>query len=372
MKKSPTGTALTALKFSDDALSPEQQRFNKLLTKTETLARKIETLRTLIETHRPVFSNTLRPLEQERDAQTRNMVLWLDERLKRKGLTARQRRSATEILCSLAASMAMMGDETMQQLHDAHSQETLAEQEKAETARMQQFMEGMLGKKIGDGQEFDSFQDMLQASKEQLDQQDEAHAQAQATRQSRRKKTPAQQQADALAQDADGALRTIYRQLVSALHPDRESDPAERDRKTAIMKEVNAAYERRDLMVLLQLQLRAALADGEKVANMAREKVAALTLLLKERAAVLTQELRTLERQAMDEFNLGTAASLTANQLNRQLISEQQDLLFMIVMMKQDRDRVQDDAEFKRWLREQTSSAPARNQFDPFGFDPFF
>jgi hypothetical protein len=47
--------------------------------------------------------------------------------------------------------------------------------------------------------------------------------------------------ATAQTEDATGALRTIYHQLVSALHPDRETDPQEQLRKTALMKEANAA-----------------------------------------------------------------------------------------------------------------------------------
>ena len=379
MKKTTPGTALTTLQFSDDALSPEQLRFNKLLVKTETLAKKIEATRTLADTHRHASEGTLRPLEIERDQLMRNMVLWLEERLKRKGLTAKQKRSASDILCGLAGGLAMMGDEVMQKLHDAHSDMTLAEQEKAEAAEMQKFMEKMLGQKIGEGTSFDSMQDMLRASlqhiqgmKEEEEAQAETHAQAHAAHKVRRKKTPAQQKAAQEAQDADSALRTIYRQLVSALHPDRESDPHERDRKTGLMKDVNAAYERRDLMALLQLQLSAALADGEMIANMAREKIVALTLLLKERAHVLTQEIDGIQNQIRAEFGLATRELVSAASLKRCLQEDQMDLQDAIAAMMADLQRIQDDAEFKRWLREQTEMSQGRNQFDPFDSNPFF
>ena len=48
--------------------------------------------------------------------------------------------------------------------------------------------------------------------------------------------------------DADTLLRRLFRQLASALHPDRETDPQARLRKTALMSEANAAYEKRDLV----------------------------------------------------------------------------------------------------------------------------
>ncbi len=364
------GNTVTALKFSSASLSPEQQRFNKLITRTENLARKIEVAGLLADAHRPHHGATLRPLEGERGALMRRMALWLDERLQRKGLSARQRRMTSEIICSLTAGLAMAGDDAMKQLHDAHSDESLAEQEQSAMAHMQQMMEGILGHPPGHAQGFESLQDMLQASMKKMQEQQQAHDAAQTARKRHGKTCARQQQAEQQAQDAQGALRTIYRQLVSALHPDRESDTHERSRKTALMKEVNAAYERRDLLALLQLQVPAALADGEMVANLAREKVAALSVLLKDRADVLTRELRDLELQIRAEFGLAPSAALSAASLKRAMVEQQQNLQVDVVMMQTDLQRVQEDAELKRWLREQHQGA--QDGFDPFALPDYF
>ena len=363
---------MTALKFTQGKLSPEQLRFNKLLARTDTLAKKIEAVRTLADTHRTVHWATLRPLETERDALMRDMVLRLDERLTQKGLSAKHKRMARQLICNLAADMAMAGDEAMQQLHDAHSDHSLAAQEKAVAADMQRMMEDVLGQPLGDGQKFATLGEMLKASMAQVQQQAQAYQEAQEQAQAKRKKktkpSARQQQAQAQAQDAEGALRTIYRQLVSALHPDRESNAHERTRKTALMKEVNTAYERRDLLALLQLQLRAELADGETVGHLAREKVAALTVLLKERVEVLTQELHETEVRALVEFEMQPCVIVSAVNLKRHMMEKAQDLQAAIKMMKRDFQRVQDDAELMRWLTEQHQLA--QDDFDPFDFDP--
>ena len=91
---------------------------------------------------------------------------------------------------------------------------------------MKMFMEGMLGEDIGDdGASFDTLEDLMRASMAKMQAKASAEEEAHAHRQSKRKKTAAQLKAEAQAQDANGALRTIYRQLASALHPDRETDP---------------------------------------------------------------------------------------------------------------------------------------------------
>jgi hypothetical protein len=357
--------ALSALKFSTGQVSPAQKRFNQLLKQTETLAGKIEAVRALADSNRAVFSSTLTPLEQQRTALMRDMALWLGERLKRKGLTAKQQDIARGILCTIAANLAMTGDETMQELHDEHSDETLEEQEKFEAAQMKRFLEDMLGDEIGDeGASFDTLDELMRASMAKAQEQASAREEAHAHRQSKRKKTAAQLKTEAETQDANGALRTIYRQLASALHPDRETDPAEQLRKTALMKEANAAYERRDLLALLHLQMQADLVDGEQVANLAKEKLAALTALLKERVKVLQHELFHIERQTMAEFDLPIYAPVSAASIKRHLVESERDLQDEIAVMQEDLLRVQDDKHFKRWLRQQQDSTRRVSEFD--------
>lgn len=358
-KTASPGTAITTLKFSDRVLSAEQKRFNQLLERTETLANKIEALRVLADAHRIVSGTTLRPLEDQRNTLMRDMALWLDNRLQRSGLTRKQQLMASGIIRVLAAGLALEGFENMRELHDAHSDETLADQEKASAADTQAFLEEMLGDALANDREFANPQEVLHASMDRIRQQAEAREQARAQHKAKRVKAAQKQQAE----DADGALRTIYRQLASALHPDRETDATERARKTSLMSEANAAYGRRDLLALLQLQLRADLADARKVSAMAKEKIAALTALLKERVDVLTRELRDSEEHTREEFDLPPYLPLTAAGLRRHMQEWKKTLQDEIAMMQGDLRRVRDDAEFKRWLREQVRLAQEEERF---------
>jgi len=369
------GLVVSALKFGSGQVSPAQKRFNQLLSKTEALAKQIEETSQLADAHRVVATRTMAPLEKERTALMRQMVVWLDERLQRKGLSKRQKAMAREILCHLAAAVAGTGDEAMRALYATHSATTLEEEERADAADMKMFMENMFGEKLGDDDtSFDSMEDLLRANMAKMQERAAADEAARASRKANRKKSAAQLKAEARAkaqtEDATGALRTIYRQLVSALHPDRETDHAEQLRKTALMKEANAAYEKRDLLALLQLQLRADLVDASQMASMAKEKLAALTALLKDRVKVLTQELFMAEQRIMDEFNLPIYATVSATALRRHLAEQELDLREEIDIMKQDLALVQDDARFKRWLKEQHEGVQDA-YFDPedFAFD---
>lgn len=366
------GKTLTALKIKDDRLTPAQKRFNQLLKQTQTLTDSIEALRTMADQQRQVHTQKVLPLEQQHAELLRQMVFWLDARLKRKGLTKRQTEKTKELLCDMAAVLAMDGDVEMQAIHDAHAEHTLDEQAQFHVNDFQHFMEGVLGEKVGDDDEFESLDDLMEASVKKMAAQREAHAKAHAESQAKaaakpKKQTAAQQKAQSQQQDASTALRTIYRQLASALHPDRETDPQEQQRKTALMKEANAAYERRDLLALLHLQMQAELVDVSQVATLAKEKLAALTSLLKERVAVLHDEMFTLERHIGEEFDYPPYEALSASALQRHVQATLLSMQADIRTMKRDLEAVQDDKFFKRWLNQQHA---ARFDFDD-DFCPF-
>lgn len=68
-------------------------------------------------------------------------------------------------------------------------------------------------------------------------------------------------------------MRDIFRKLASALHPDRETDPAEHGRKTALMQRANVAYAANDLLGLLELQLEVDQIDQTGLDNLGDDRI---------------------------------------------------------------------------------------------------
>ena len=340
-------------------LSAAQQRFNRLLAKIDKLEGQVTEMQTLGDAFRPLYEKTLMPLREQQTGMMRRMALSLDERLQRKGLTPAQKRDTLEILCSLCEQLAALGDAAMAALHDRHSPASLREKAQDHAAHLRAMVEDALGKPLDmDGQDgsLDPLEAMMRAAREQLHQaaQEDDEAQ-QAAAQARKKKNPgpAQRKAEQAQEDADTVLRQVYRQLASALHPDRERDPAEQQRKTALMSEANAAYAKQDLMALLHLQLRIAQADSQDLLQQPEERIAALSLLLKQQAAELESELMARRQHLQDAFELDFHQAPTAATLRRELEQQEKDLKDELAFMAQDLALVQDDAGFKRWLKAQ-------------------
>jgi hypothetical protein len=148
-------------------------------------------------------------------------------------------------------------------------------------------------------------------------------------------------------------LRKLFRQLASSLHPDREPDAQARLAKTALMSEANAAYERRDLVALLQIQQKALGADAQAAALMSEDKLAEWTLLIKQQVADLERERAAHSERLAAEFELAPGFNLTAFSLQTTLRQQVVDLEHELALMQRDLQLVQDDAALKRWLNEQ-------------------
>lgn len=153
--------------------------------------------------------------------------------------------------------------------------------------------------------------------------------------------------------DAKGAIRTVYRQLASLLHPDREMDPQAQERKTRLMGEVNAAYERNDLNTLLRLQLQVAHVDPQHLARLSNEKLAGMSLLLKEQLAALQDDVWQLQSQLTRELALALDAPFSEEVWTHGLQRIQADRRYALERLEADLQRIQQASELKRWLKEQ-------------------
>ena len=85
------------------------------------------------------------------------------------------------------------------------------------------------------------------------------------------------------------SIRDVYRRLASALHPDRETDPDEAKRKTALMQRVNAAYASNNLLQLLELQLELEHIDQAALDNISEERLQHYNQILKQQLAELAR-----------------------------------------------------------------------------------
>jgi hypothetical protein len=345
--------ALSAVEQDTAPDSLEQAEFDLLIEQGKTLAAKLETLKVLVEQHRILYNNTIPVLQKKQDSLRRAMVLWLDQRLKGDDLTARQERLMRRLICSIGMEFALAGDRVMRALHDVHSEESLADIERAQAAEAHAYLKEAMGEEFGEDKVFENLDDVLHAKFDFMRKEAEARARNREAKRAKKKKmSPADLQA---AEDVESALRSLYRKLASALHPDRESNEEVRAYKTKLMSEANTAYERRDLLALLDLQTKAQLPAATLTSALLRKKLAALTNLMRERLTALHREIRDHELQATAEFVLPASMMIHEASLKHHLNSRKREMLLELRRLNEELTSVKTDVGLKRWLKEQTT-----------------
>ncbi|MBC7609684.1 MAG: hypothetical protein H7228_08945 [Polaromonas sp.] len=363
--------ASTALVISGQRLAPEQKLFNQLLAKIEKSKETLQNLHLWVGEHRVQYAKRISPLEQQQQALQKQMVVFLDKRLQNsKGLSKPARAYMTQVICSLAGSMMSSPDGAdMSAIYERYAPEDTPDTEADAAAAMQDMMADVFGLDLDDDEGLESPEQVMAAVMRKMQEQREQQASLDAAKKSRRKKTPKQLQAEREAIDADKVLRDIYRKLASALHPDREPDEQERQRKTALMVEVNVANEKKDLLALLQLQLKVEQIDPGTVSAMAQDKLRHFNRVLKEQAQSLKIELDHAQFMIQSEFDLSPYDEINPRSLELSLRYTVRTIKEIIDQMKQDLAQVQDDRGLKTWVKEQKALTDEEDNFNDDDFD---
>ena len=377
MPQPPSSTPTDALRVLAPGavpLSAAARAYNLQLARIDKLKSQTAQMDALANTHRQALTTQVFPLMQRHQALMKNLAVWLDQHLDHDPtLSASQRQLGTQWLCGIAKYLVAQGHADMAAVHDRHSPRTLAQLERDHAQAMKAQLEAMLGEPLLPNQPDADLNDVMHAARarmKQVAEEEEAKAaDKQAKRQAKRdaksktknagKEPNAAQLLQASLQgDADTSLRTLYRQLASALHPDREHDPDAHLRKTTLMSEANAAYARKDYVTLVDIQQRTALASPAAVAQMPDDKLQALTLLLKAQVAELERQRAHTQQVLMHEFDVPQGMGLNANVL-KTLLNEQEDgLQDAVDALQSELELVQKEAGLKRWLNLQRKRQP--------------
>lgn len=321
------------------APSQEQQRFQAKQAQIESYKTQLAQQRALEQDFERRYAAAMAPIEDKKSLASLAIILYLDRRLDTKGLSKTLRTQISEIVFMIAHSLLQVG------MLGEHLQEVEALQAKYRIASHE-----------GDGNAYFKKIDAIfeEVLREDWNEQAKAHAREAAKKEhlaSRAKKSKAKETPEEI--DAQQSLREVYRRLVSFLHPDRESDTAERLRKTALMVEANAANAKQDLLALLQLQWRVIAQSEGAVAQIADNKLRQFNLMLDKQLSNLQQELSSEEFRFRRNFGIGPVQSLQAKMLNRVLRDHVNHSKDDLEQLADSLTLIQDDVGLKYWVTAQ-------------------
>ena len=337
-------------------LSKEQKAFNALIKKIDAKRVLLAAWQEAMPLYQQKFASDMVPLIETSQGLQVDLVHALDKAAQQKGLNSTERRTIQELICDMAGGLAAArGDDALKDIYNKHSGSDFDAEEAAAMQDMKSMLEGELGTDLGDDIDLNSPDKFfkrahahMQAQQEQLD----AERQA---RNAKRKKSAKQlaKEAQQLAeeQQASQSIRELYRKLASALHPDREPDPAERERKTALMQRVNQAYDQNNLLLLLELQLELEHIDQASINNISAGRLKHYNKILKEQLGELEQELLHTEGMFRMQFDIDPYTPISPRNLLRYLATDIAGMQLAIRSLKSDLLAFQDIKQLKAWLK---------------------
>ena len=358
-------------------LSKGQKLFNTLVKKIEASRHDLAQWQATMDAYHQKLGRDYMPLFDKFKGLQVDMAQALDRALERHKLTKPERRFVAEVICDVAEPLVIeSGDPVMKALYNKHSEVDFDAQAAVEAKGMQEVMSKVFGIEMDEEADVSSPQDVMDQVQMHMDKARLNEMERQDQR-SQRKKT-AKQQAREDKQKADleqtsQSIREVYRKLVSALHPDRESDPAERARKTGLMQRVNQAYDKKDLLLLLELQLELEHIDAATIAGLSEERLKHFNKILKDQLAELEQEIAYLEQPMRQMFQLSPYQMLKPQGVMPRLLKDIAELQRHIRQIKKEIEIPGDLAAFKAWIkaRQREARAMAKDMDDDDDF-PFF
>ncbi len=358
-------------------LSPGQKKFNTLIQKIDIQRQLLLAWGEHIPLYQQRHAAEFVPLITEHANASVKLAHLLDERHDAKGLSKADRQLMSELICDIARNW-MDGEREadMKALYNRHSDVDVDTEEQQSRNRLKAAIEQELGIDLGDdldlaapGELLQRMQEKMREKAEALGESAEGHPFAQgkgpfgsdpahaARARTRRKPTAKQLKAQQEEAHISQSIREVYRKLASALHPDREPDSAERTRKTALMQRVNQAYDKRDLLALLQLQLEIEQIDQRALDGIAEDRLKHYNKVLAEQLSELMQEVQQVANGFKEQYGIHPGLRVTPPTLNRTFIMQKQDLQYDIFETERLLRELVDTTQLKRWLKERRQSA---------------
>ena len=360
MHRTHVRTVSIASAHDKPPLSKAQKSFNSLIKQIEKQRTLLDAWEHAIPPYQRKFVSELLPLTDDLADLQEKMVFRLDKAWGEKGFTKSQRHLLSALIADMALVLTQKRDdnEALKAVYNKHSGSDYDQDEASSMKGMQSVLEDILGVEFGEDLDAMSPEEFLQHAQAQMAQkqaEEDAYWQAQEERRAKRKKSAKQlareAQQETEEQQVSQSIREVYRKLASALHPDREPDVQERERKTLLMQRVNEAYARKDLLKLLELQLELEHIDQSSIDTISEERLKHYNKVLKEQLSELQQEILRVESDFRAQFGIELFASVSPKTILRSLDVEIVELKRTNREIERDLKAFDEIRNIKAWLK---------------------
>ena len=363
------GAITVGVQETGQTLSKEQKKFNKIIGDIDKSRRAIADWDAASAEFRKSLLAFVEPLDVESLDLRGQIVDRIDKalagELPGRKLGSRQRADLEEIVFSEAAELFNeTGDERWKKIYDKHLpkfEQTMKEEMRSASEQMRAMFEDEMGLDMGDIGENASPEEWVARAraaqrealdKQQQQQQDSAASSGSGKRTGSGKRAQQEARAAAEAGKMSQSIKEVYRKLASALHPDRAHGEIAPERQAELMARVNEAYDKKNLLVLLEVQLEIDQIDQKHIAELGEEKLALYNKVMAKQLEELQGERMQAEGAFKQEFGIPFYAWVDLNDLPELLEQYKGKAAEDVADLREQAAALVDTEAVKKWLKE--------------------
>ena len=332
-------------------LTLSQKKFQKLIKEIELKRQLLASWETFIPQHQQKLATQFEPLLTKFHTLRAQVVTMLDNAYADKALTQIEQSKIQEAICTISSEiLGAQDNQAIKEIYNRYSESDYDSELLEKKEDMQWMMKDIFGidcdEKMGDSPE-----EWMARMQDKMQEQEAQQAQPN-TNKKKSAKTLAKEAKEREAEThVSQSLRDVYRQLARAIHPDKEQNPTERDRKNILMKRVNAAYTKKDLLSLLELQVEVEQIDQTMISSVSEDRVKHYNKVLTNQSSELQAEISEIEHSFKQNLGLAQDRQVSPLVVTRFLQEDIQNMKDAIAGIKEDLGAFKNIRNIKIWLK---------------------
>ena len=350
-----------------DQPTPAQKKFNTTMKRIDKHKQLLAQWQEQLPQCRQTLSEAMQPLREAFAVNQEQIIKHLDEAYKTQKLTKIQKDKISHIITFISEQLIDVYDrDDLKPYYNFYANTDYDQEEEAAKAEYYAHVKAAIKEDLGleiDPENMN--EDTVAELQERINSKREEELAAQEAKQTKRKKSAKQKAKEEReqqeAQELGKSIQTIYRQLVGALHPDREPDEAERLRKTELMQQVSVAYDNKDLLKLLELQLATEQIDQAHINNLNEERLKYFNKILQEQLEQLEQEIFQYQQEAAHLTQSMMVFDLRPEDLARLIKRHLEGFKTHLAQLQLDVEAMQEVRSLKGWLNNYKIPRPVQH-----------
>jgi hypothetical protein len=276
-------------------LSKNQLLFNKLTAQIEKLKLDLKTENVKLDLILAKYAKTILPVEKEVAGKKVSLARALADSVNRNKFGKNQKDDIIYCITELCddAFKTIEPDADMEAFYDAWAKTSYKESLNEENDEMKSMFSDYIKNEFG----FDVDLSDMDGTPEKMAQfakKMEEELKNREGKEEQKKKSKKQAYAEEKLKEEENtklkSMRDIYIGLAKILHPDTETDVAEKLIKEELMKKLTAAYDAKDLTALLALEMQWVHEEGNHLEKVSEQKITIYLKVLQEQALTLQRE----------------------------------------------------------------------------------